>query len=256
MIGGGFIGLEVAASAAERGCTVTVVEAAPRLMARGVPEDLAALLAERHRRAGIELRLATSIRDVERVQGTVSIVLADGTRLDADAIVAGIGAVPETALAAAAGLAIDNGIAVDEYLATSDPDIFAAGDCCSFPPSAVRWQTHPAGGLAQRAGSGDIRCPGHAGESQPYATVPWFWSDQHDLCLQITGLPDEESTVVVRDDGGGASMRFHLDGQGRLVAASGVGPIGKIARDIRLAEMLIERRAHPDPAALASPGVS
>jgi 3-phenylpropionate/trans-cinnamate dioxygenase ferredoxin reductase component len=93
------------------------------------------------------------------------------------------------------------------------------------------------------------------GSTEPFAAVPWFWSDQHDLCVQIAGLPDEGRTAVGREDGEGMVLRFHLDADGRLVAASAVGPIAKIAREVRLAEMLVARRAHPDPAALASPAV-
>jgi 3-phenylpropionate/trans-cinnamate dioxygenase ferredoxin reductase subunit len=255
IIGGGFIGLELASSAVERGCAVTIVEAAPRILMRGVPEDVAGLVDERHRRAGIAMVIGVGVDAIAGEPGSLEVRLADGRSLAADTVVAGIGAVPETALAAAAGLEIENGIRADGRLATSDPDIFAAGDCCSFPHSlyAGRRIRLEAWRNAQDQGAHAARTM--LGADDAYEAVPWFWSDQHDLCLQIAGLPDEGTHTVRRQDGEGLELRFHLDGQGRLVGASGVGPIGKIAKDIRLSEMLIAKRAHPDPAYLASPGV-
>ncbi|WP_343712197.1 FAD-dependent oxidoreductase [Inquilinus sp.] len=252
IIGGGFIGLELAAAAAARGCAVTVIEALPRILTRGVPAELAAAIADRHRAAGVAL--CTGI-GVDRIEPDGAIVLADGGRIIADTVIAGIGAVPETALAEAAGLAIDNGIAVDATLATNDPDIFAAGDCaaCAHPLYAGRrirleaWRNAlDQGVLAART---------MLGGGEAIAAVPWFWSDQHELTLQIAGLADEGPVTVARDLGDGARLLFHLAADGRLVAASGLGPLGRIAREIRLAEMLIARRAAPDPGALASPAV-
>lgn len=256
VIGGGFIGLEIAASAVERGCAVTVVEAAPRLMMRGVPAEVAAIVGERHVRAGIAVRVGVGLSGVERSGRGTTLLLADGSRIEADAVVAGVGAVPETTLAEEAGLAVDNGIRADERLATSDPDIFAAGDCCSFPHPLYGGRRIRLEAWRNAQDQGTHAARSMLGGLEAFTAVPWFWSDQHDLCLQIAGLPDEGVTTVVREDGeAGTTLRFHLDGDGRLVAASGVGPIGKIAREIRIGEMLIARRAHPDPAALASAGV-
>jgi 3-phenylpropionate/trans-cinnamate dioxygenase ferredoxin reductase subunit len=256
IIGGGFIGLEIAASAVERGCAVTVVEAAPRIMMRGVPAEVAAIVGERHVRAGIALRVGIGLTGVEHSGQGTKLLLADGSCIEADAIVAGVGAVPETGLAEQAGLAIDNGIRADERLATSDPDIFAAGDCCSFPHPLYGGRRIRLEAWRNAQDQGTHAARSMLGGSQAFTAVPWFWSDQHDLCLQIAGLPDEGVTTVVREDGeGGMTLRFHLDAEGRLVAASGVGPIGKIAREVRVGELLIAKRAHPDPAALASSSV-
>jgi 3-phenylpropionate/trans-cinnamate dioxygenase ferredoxin reductase subunit len=93
------------------------------------------------------------------------------------------------------------------------------------------------------------------GAAEDYQAVPWFWSDQHDLCLQIAGLVDEGRETIARDLGDGALLLFHLTADGRLAAASGIGPLGKIGREVRLAEMLIAKRARPNRVALASPGV-
>ncbi|WP_026869571.1 NAD(P)/FAD-dependent oxidoreductase [Inquilinus limosus] len=252
VIGGGFIGLELAAAAVARGCGVTVIEAQPRILMRGVPAEIAAVIADRHRAAGVDLRTGIG---VGRIDPDGAVLLADGSRIAADAVIAGIGAVPETALAEAAGLAVDNGIAVDATLATADPDIFAAGDCaaCAHPLYAGRRIRLEAWRNAQDQGS--LAARNMLGRGEAIGAVPWFWSDQYELTLQIAGLADEGRTTVARDLGDGAMLLFHLAEDGRLVAASGIGPLGKVAREIRLAEMLIAQRAAPAPAALASPAV-
>jgi 3-phenylpropionate/trans-cinnamate dioxygenase ferredoxin reductase subunit len=255
IIGGGFIGLEVAASAVSRGARVTVIEVAPRILIRGVPIEIAEHVAARHRAAGVEIMTGVGIAGVETTATGTVVVLADGARVEADVIIAGIGAVPVAALAENAGLSVENGIAVDSRLATSDPDIFAAGDCCSFPSALYGGRRIRLEAWRNAQDQGAFVARAMLGASEPYAVVPWFWSDQHDLTLQIAGLVDEGTSTVVRDLGDSARLFFHLAADGRLVAASGVGPTGKVARDIRLAEMLIARRAVPEPGSLASPAV-
>ena len=253
VIGGGFIGLEIAASALDRGCSVTVVEMAPRILGRAVPAEVAAVVAEAHAAAGIQLVVGIGLTAIERQGRSSVVVLADGTRLVCDAIIAGVGAIPETGLAEKAGLTIENGIRVNGQLQTDDPDIFAAGDCCAFPHPLFggRRLRLEAWRNAQDQGSHAARAM--LGDTAAFAAVPWFWSDQHDRTLQIAGLPDEGDTTVARDLGG-TTLHFHLKA-GRLVGASAFGPIGKVAREIRLAEMLIAKRAHPPAAALADPAV-
>ena len=138
VIGGGFIGLEVAASAVELGCKVTVVELAPRLLSRAVPAPLAAMLEARHRAAGVEIVLGEGVASIGEDEGRLAVHLGGGRTIRADVALAGIGAVPRTELAEAAGLKVDHGIVVDETLATSDPDILAAGDVCAFPGALGR----------------------------------------------------------------------------------------------------------------------
>ena len=255
VIGGGFIGLEIASSAMARGCKVSVVEMGQRLLMRGVPAAVAALVRARHERAGVTFHLGASVGRVERDGSAETLVLADGTRLPCDAIVAGIGAVPETTLAEVAGLAIDNGIAADAGLRTSDPDIYAAGDCCSFPHDLYAGRRLRLEAWRNAQDQGNLAARNMLRGHEHYAAVPWFWSDQYDETLQIAGLPDEGSETVVRDLGEGARLFFHLASDGRLVAASGVGANRLINKDIRLAERLIGRRATPEPAALASASV-
>ena len=249
VIGGGFIGLEIAASALDRGCTVTVVEMAPRILGRAVPAEVAALVAEAHAAAGIRLIVGVGLAAIE----DKAVSLADGTRLACDAIIAGVGAIPETGLAEKAGLAIENGIRVNGQLQTDDPDIFAAGDCCAFPHPVFGGRRLRLEAWRNAQDQGNHAARAMLGETAPFEVVPWFWSDQHDHTLQIAGLPDEGDTTVTRDLGG-TTLHFHLKA-GRLVGASAFGPIAKVAREIRLAEMLIARRAEPSPAALADPSV-
>ena len=255
VIGGGFIGLEIAASAIARGCQVTVVEAAPRILMRGVPAPLAALIARRHERAGVRFHIGTGIARIVDADGARRVVLADGTEIPCDVVVAGIGAVPEVALAERAGLIIENGIRVDERLRTSDPDIFAAGDCCSVPHPLYGGRRIRLEAWRNAHDQGNLAARNMLGAELAHEAVPWFWSDQYELTLHIAGLADQAATDVRRELGDGAELHFHIDTEGRLLAASGFGPLGKVAKEIRLAEMLIQRRASPAPDQLASPDV-
>jgi 3-phenylpropionate/trans-cinnamate dioxygenase ferredoxin reductase subunit len=252
IIGGGFIGLELAASARERGASVVVLEVAKRILTRGVPEDIAAAIATRHCTAGVEIVAACAITRIARDGMGLSIALGDGRAFAADCVIAGVGAAPDVELAAAAGLAIENGIAADEKLRTSDPDIFAAGDCCSFPHVLYDGRRLRLEAWRNAQDQGAFVARSLLGAVEDYAATPWFWSDQYDLHLQIAGLVDAGTVTVTRDLGEGARLNFHLAEDGRLVASSAVGPIGKIAKDARVAEMLIARRAKPDPAYLAA----
>ncbi|HTO29100.1 MAG TPA: oxidoreductase C-terminal domain-containing protein, partial [Devosia sp.] len=166
-----------------------------------------------------------------------------------------IGAMPNVALAAAAGLAVDNGIAVDRFLSTSDSDILAAGDCCSFPLDIYGGRRVRLESWRNAQEQGTLAARNMLGIGDAIASVPWFWSDQYELTLQIAGLSDEGATVVRRDLGAGATVLFHLAADGRLVAASGIGIGGAVARDIRLAEMLIARRASPAAPDLIDPSI-
>lgn len=252
VVGGGFIGLELAASARKLAAEVAVVEALPRLLTRGVPAEVAQVLYERHIAEGVTFRFGARITEITHA----GVVLADGAVVRADLVVVGIGAVPNTELAAAAGLAVENGVAVDATLATSDPAVFAAGDCCSFPhplydDRRVRLESWRS---AQEQGA--LAARNMLGAAEPVSGVPWFWSDQHDLSLQIAGLAEGAAVHARRELKDGAFVLFHLGPDGRLLAASGVGVGNAVAKDVRLAEMLIARRRHPDPAALADPAVN
>jgi 3-phenylpropionate/trans-cinnamate dioxygenase ferredoxin reductase component len=253
VIGGGFIGLELAASARTLGAEVTVIEAAPRLLARAVPAEIAASVQARHESEGVRFRIGQTIDAVEDTRTGTVVTLAGGESIEADTIIVGIGAVPDTRLAEAAGLRTENGVAVDEQLRTSDPAVFAAGDCCSFPLALYGGRRVRLESWRNAQEQGALAAKNMLGAGEPHAAVPWFWSDQYDLGLQIAGLPDEGQASVRREMGRNAFILFHLAGDGRLVAASGIGPGNAVARDIRLAEMMIARRAKPEAEKLAAP---
>ena len=252
IIGGGFIGLELAAAARKLGATVTVIEAQLRILMRGVPAEIAEIIRKAHEAEGVSIRAGQGIAAIVGEGAEVGITLADGQKIVADLMVIGIGAMPVTTLAAEAGLTIDNGIAVDDRLQTEDPDIFAAGDCCSFPLAIYGGRRVRLEAWRNAQEQGALAARNMLGADEAHAAVPWFWSDQYGLTLQIAGLSDEGRTSVRRDLDDDAFILFHLAEDGRLVAASGIGPGNAVARDIRLAEMLIAKRASPAPEALGS----
>jgi 3-phenylpropionate/trans-cinnamate dioxygenase ferredoxin reductase subunit len=249
IIGGGFIGLELAASAAKRGCRVTVVEAQPRVLMRGVPPYIATRIAARHAEAGVAILTSASIAEI----GSDKIRLSDGCEVSADIVIAGIGAAPRIELAEQAGLALDNGIACNTFLQTSDPHIFAVGDCCSFPHPVFGNERLRLEAWRNASDQAIVAVENMLGGQKPYEAVPWFWTDQFELTLQIAGLPHRGVSIVQRVPKEGALILCHLDSEGRLVGASGIGQGNSIARDIRLLEMLIGKKAAPDPALLADP---
>ncbi|TAZ26506.1 NAD(P)/FAD-dependent oxidoreductase [Rhizobium ruizarguesonis] len=252
IIGGGFIGLELAATARLLGAEVTVIEELERVLKRGVPEEIAHLITERHRAEGVDIRCGVSIEALTAENGKALIRLSTGEVIEADLVLVGIGARPNVEIAERAGLAIDNGIAVDTYLRTSAADVFAAGDCCSFPLPIYGGRRVRLESWRNAQEQGTLAAANMLGFNEAVSSVPWFWSDQYDMTLQISGLAEGAAMHQRRDLGAGAFILFHLDADGRLIAASGIGPGNAVARDIRLAEMLISARAHPNPAALAA----
>lgn len=253
VLGGGFIGLELAAMARALGADVTLVEMQPRILMRGVPEKIALRLQERHVAEGVTLHCGQAVLDITADEAGVDIRLADGTTVAADILIVGIGAQPNTELAERSGLRIENGIAVDSRLSTSATDIFAAGDCCSFPIPHYGDRRFRLESWRNAQDQGACAAANMIGEEEHFSAVPWFWSDQYNLTLQVAGLADGASRIVERAISDEAEILFHLDDEGRLLAASGIGPGGAVARDIRLAEMLIARGNRPDPAVLADP---
>lgn len=253
IVGGGFIGLELAASARARGAEVTLIETQPRLLSRAVPATIARRIQARHELEGVELIFGDGIEAISDSVDGAAVRLNSGRHIPADLVLVGIGALPNTALAAAAGLAVDNGIAVDRHLATSDDTILAAGDCCSFPLDLYGGRRVRLESWRNAQDQGNLAARNMLGADEAVANVPWFWSDQYELTLQIAGLSDEGSTVVRRDLDAGGTILFHLAADGRMVAASGIGIGGAVAKDIRIAEMLIARRAYPAAEHLGNP---
>jgi 3-phenylpropionate/trans-cinnamate dioxygenase ferredoxin reductase subunit len=250
VIGGGFIGLETAASARKRGATVTVLEIADRLMGRAVAPEIGAWFAELHRKHGVDMRLSVVIKAIEGAGKVERVVLASGEAIPADIVVAGIGIVPNVELAAVAGLEVGNGIVVDAFGRTSDPAIWAAGDCAlqpnAFAGKRLRLESYQ---NAQDQAMAVAR--NMIGEPKPYEDSLWVWSDQFDVNLQMTGLPEGYDRLVWRGDpASGAFMVFYLK-EGRLIAVNTVN----LGREMKPAQRLMQSRKSFDPAQLADPNV-
>lgn len=243
-IGAGVIGLEIAASARKRGCAVTVLEAGPGCMGRSLTPDFAGFIRDLHARNGVELHFGSEILSIEPGR-----VLTAGGAFAADIVAAGIGILRNEELAAEAGLATGNGIHVDEFCRTDDPAIHAAGDVAAFQhPFYGRRLRLEAWRHAQNHGIAAGKAM--AGAGAPYDDVPWFWSDQYDVNLQLAGLHEGTARTVYRGDPAGTSFAgFHLDAEGRVLAATGVNA----PREIRAAQAMIPLRKPVDAAALADP---
>lgn len=222
VVGGGFIGLEVAASARKLGKQVTVIEMQDRLMARAVGPDVSAFFAEVHRQNGVDLRFGDGIAAIAGRNGAVSGVrTSSGEELACDIVLAGIGVRPRTQLAEAAGLGIANGMVVDSAQRTSDPQVFALGDCASFPnphgDGMIRLES-----VQNAVDQAKIVAAGIMGHEARYQAVPWFWSDQYDLKLQMVGLSHGQDHVEER--GNRADRRFSVFyfKAGRLIAIDSI----------------------------------
>lgn len=250
VVGAGLIGLEVAASAATLGIKTTVIEIAPRILARVCDEETAARIQAQHVAHGVDIRLATAISGVRAAPDRGLVVeTKSGEIIAADLVVVGTGVLPDDRLAKAAGLELQDGIVIDHRCVTSDPAILAAGDCTRFPgplgPVRLENWRH-----AQEHGA--VAGRNAAGGNATYATTPSFWSEQYDLYIQGVGWPLPRSgreTSVRREIGPNATLRFELDGE-HLVGALGINA----QRDIAAARRLIERRVPLDAAELADPG--
>jgi 3-phenylpropionate/trans-cinnamate dioxygenase ferredoxin reductase component len=247
VVGGGLIGLEVAASAAELGVKVTVIEIAPRILARVCDEETSALVHASHRRHGVDIRLNTGLTGAATTSdGRLALAIAGHEPLIADLAVIGAGAIPDDRLAAAAGLKTDTGIVVDAHCRTSDPHIFAAGDVVRFPgPHGLVRQED----WRHAQDQGAVAGRNAAGGSDEYRSVPSFWSEQFDLYIQGVGAPPPHVDRRVRRNGAGASgITFDLAAS-HIAYALGINA----QRDLAMVRRLIERKIAVDPAALADP---
>ena len=246
VIGAGLIGLEVAASAAEQGIEVTVIEFAPRIMARACDEETGALILAEHQHHGVEFELSTSVTQVTaQLDGTIAIETSTGELHVADVVVVGTGVKPDDALAAAAGLDVQDGIVVDAQCRTSDPNIFAAGDVTRFatPQGAVRLEN-----WRHAQDHGAIAGRNAAGGSDSYNAVPSYWTEQYDLYVQGVGWPDAAAKKVRRPlpDKGALVLEIR---DGVLSYALGINA----QRDLAAVRRLIERKVPIDAEALADP---
>lgn len=255
LVGAGFIGLELAAAAVGLGCRVTVLEQTPRIMCRGVPGTVAQNVEELHRQAGVELHCGITIAEIRKENGEFKALARGGQEWTADTVVAGIGAAPQTRLAETSGLELENGIRVNGELRTSDPDIYAAGDCCSFPHPLFEHRRIRLEMWRSAREQAECAARNLTGSHQMFQAVPWFWSDQYDQTLQMAGLPDYGSQQVLRQRADGVKLHFELTDENRLVCVAAVGQGNSVAKDVRLGERLIENRVTIGAESLADPNL-
>ena len=252
VLGGGFIGLEVAAAARQLGCDVTVIDPAPRLLQRALPEVVGAYARQLHDARGVVFQMGTLPRAIRRAPAGGAIVETDRGDVQADIVVVGIGVVPNVELAQAAGLDVDNGIRVDAGCRTTDPAIFAAGEVTMhFNPLLGRHVRIESWQVAENQPA--VAAANLLGADETYAELPWLWSDQYDCNLQMLGLFGSERTTVVRGDpASGPFTVFGLGDDGKIVAVAAAN----LGRDIGASRRLIAAGAVPDPVKLADPAVN
>jgi len=253
IIGGGYVGLEVAAVAIERGLHVTILEALPRVLARVTAPELSAFYAERHQNAGVEICTDTQVEDVQldpSGHAITAMVTVDGRHIEADLAVVGIGLIPNVELASDAGLAVDDGILVDEFGQTSDPNIYAAGDCTNHPNPyfgrRLRLESVPNALEQARCVAASV-----CGKPKAYASVPWFWSDQYHLKLKMVGLSQGYDQLVMRGTTESDCFAAFYLKDGYLLAVDTVNR----APEFMLAKRLISERIRVDPCRLADESI-
>jgi len=248
IVGAGYVGLEVAASARALGCEAVVLEREARVLARVASEPLSRFFEQFHRDRGVDIRTGAVVAAVE---DACRVVLSDGTTIEGDAVLVGVGARACDELAMEAGLACDRGIVVDGEARTADPAVFAIGDCTHRPwplyDTSGRLESVP--NALEQAKQAAAAIAGHA---PPAPEVPWFWSDQYELKLQIAGLPVGVDRLIVRGDPAEAKFAvFHMAGDLiRAVEAVNAGP------EFMAGKLFIAQKKLVDPAKLADPSVS
>lgn len=250
VIGAGFIGLEVAAVAVTTGLEVDVVEIADRVMARAVSPPISYFYQDAHEQAGVRFHLQTAVKEIRRAPSGVQVVCGDGSELPADIVLVGIGVQPNTALAEAAGLECSDGIVVDEYCCTSDPHIFAIGDCTHHPNTLLGRKLRLES-MQNAQDQGKTAALAIIGRPQPYAQVPWFWSDQYDLKLQMAGLAEHYSDLVIRGDPASRSFAVFYFVDRRLIAVHAINS----PREFMLSKKLIAEGLRLDPHAVADTSI-
>jgi len=249
IIGAGYIGLEAAASLRKLGVAVTVLEVADRVLQRVTAPEVSAFYDRVHREEGIDLRLGAGVAAIDGEGRVTGVRLADGEVLPADLVVVGVGVVPNVELARDAGLEVEDGIVIDAGGRTSDPDVLAAGDCAAAHvvryDRRVRLECVSSAVEQGKSVSATI-----GGKDRPIAALPWFWSDQFDLKLQIAGLSTGYDEVVLRGDpADGRSFACFYYAEGRLIAADCVNR----AQEFMFSKRAITEGLSPDPEVLADP---
>ena len=251
IIGAGYIGLEAAAVARQMGLDVTVLEMAPRILARVTSHVMSAFFAAEHAAQGVRLLTQASVSHLEDKDGAVcAAVLADGTRLPAELVLAGIGILPNEELARDAGIACSNGILTDRDGRTSDPRVLAAGDCAARP--LVHYgRTGRLESVHNAIEQGKLAAAAILGQPRPAEDCPWFWSDQYDLKLQIAGLSHGHDQIIVRGNPKARKFAAFYLRTGTLIAVDAVNS----PPEFLASKKLIIAGAKPDPARLADTSI-
>ncbi len=245
IVGGGYIGLEAAAVAATRGLAVTLIEAAPRILQRVACPETSDWFRALHARHGVTIREGTGLARFAGDTRVTAAVLADGTTIPCDFAIVGIGIAPATALAEAAGIHCENGIAVDDRGRTSAPGVWAAGDCAIFPfrGSMIRLES-----VQNAIDQAETVAANMLGADTPYLPFPWFWSDQYDVSLQIAGLNTGYDRIVTRGGDEGPRSHWYYKGDAFLAVDA-----MNDSRAYMVGKRLLEAGRRPDPAAIADP---
>jgi 3-phenylpropionate/trans-cinnamate dioxygenase ferredoxin reductase subunit len=221
VIGAGYIGLEVAAVARQTGLEVTVIEMEDRVMSRVVSPEISDYYQIEHANQGVKLQLSTGVEGINGKKRVKSVTTSDGEEILADVVVIGVGIEPNTALASAAGLDVDNGILVDDHCRTSDPNIYAIGDC-TMHPNGIYGRSLRLESVHNALEQAKTAVANICGIDTAYNQVPWFWSDQYDLKLQIAGLSDGYDDVVIRGNPAERSFSCLYLREGRLIAVDAI----------------------------------
>lgn len=251
VVGAGFIGLEVAASARRMGCRVTVLEAGQRVLERAAPERISAFVQSLHRENGVEFRFDAQVDQIREDAQSISVWLRRGETFSADLVLVGIGAVPNEEIARAAGLHCDGGIVVDAQCRTADPHVYAVGDVAkAFSPLRERHVRLEHWDSALH--TGDVAAATICGEPAANDGVPWVWSDQHGVNLQFLGWSDPRAERVLRGEPGGAAWGVIEVLEGRVIGAALVNA----GRDRRPLQRLVRSGIPVDVARLADSGVA
>ncbi|HTP84434.1 MAG TPA: FAD-dependent oxidoreductase [Alphaproteobacteria bacterium] len=251
VVGGGWIGLETAAAARKHGAQVTVVEMAGQLCNRALPRGLADYLQARHESQGVTIRLSTTVARFEGAGKVERAVLDNGQTVPASLVVVGIGVVPNAELAQAAGLAVDNGIVTDACGRTEDPLVFAAGDVTNHANEFLRRRVRLES-WANAQNQAIAAAKAMLGKKEPYVEIPWFWSDQYNLNLQLLGIPHKTDTSIVRGDRAKDQFLEFFLANGTIEAVAAVNS----PRDLRFAKRLMQIDKPIDPARLADMAVT
>ena len=249
IVGGGYIGLEAAAVAAKLGLDVTVLEMAPRILQRVAAPETSDYFRALHTAHGVKILESTGLERLLGEAGHVTAArLTDGREIPADFVIAGIGILPATQLAEAAGLVIENGIRTDSHGRTSDPHIWAAGDCASFPWQGGRLRLESVQNAIDQA---DLVADNILGAEKDYVPMPWFWSDQYDCKLQIAGLNTGYDRIVTRGPDGAAMSFWYFKGD-RLLAVDAMND----SRAYMVGKRLLETGRAVDAGAISNPATN